>query len=134
MKQYAKAVVVLSLAGFGAACDDFIQGEGLTENPNNPVGATAQQQLVAVQARMSTLLEGQLARTAGIYTQQIIGSNNQQQTVSSYAYGETDYSGFFSGFYVGGGLVAIRNVQTMAGEAEDALLEGVGKVWEGLAM
>ena len=134
MKKYAKAGVVLSLALVGAACDDFIQGPGLTENPNNPVGATAQQQLVAVQARMATLLEGQLARTAGIYTQQIIGSNNQQQTVTAYAYGETDYSGFFSGFYVGGGLVAIRNVQTLAADAEDAFLVGVGKVWEGLAM
>jgi hypothetical protein len=134
MKKYAKAGVVLSLALVGAGCDDFIQGPGLTENPNSPTGATAAQQLVAVQARMSTLLEGQLARTAGIYTQQIIGSNNQQLQVTSYQYGETDYSGFFSGFYVGGGLVAIRNVQTLAQEASDPTLVGIGKIWEGLAM
>ena len=133
MKRYAKAAVVLSLA-IGAGCDDFIQGPGLTENPNSPTGGTAAQQLIAVQARMSTLLEGQLARTAGIYTQQIIGSNNQQQTVSQYAYGETDYSGFFSSFYVGGGLVAIRNVQSLAEAAGDGVLLGIGKVWEGLAM
>ncbi|HEY0673612.1 MAG TPA: SusD/RagB family nutrient-binding outer membrane lipoprotein [Longimicrobiales bacterium] len=133
MKRYAKAAVVLSLA-LGAGCDDFIQGPGLTENPNSPTGGTAAQQLIAVQARMSTLLEGQLARTAGIYTQQIIGSNNQQQTVSQYAYGETDYSGFFTGFYVGGGLVAMRNVQTLAEEAGDGVLLGIAKIWEGLAV
>jgi hypothetical protein len=133
MKKYAKAAVVLSLA-LGAGCDDFIQGPGLTENPNNPVGGTAQQQLIAVQARMATLLEGQLARTAGIYTQQIIGSNNQQLQVTSYQYGETDYSGFFSGFYVGGGLVALRNIQALAAEQGDRLLEGIALVWEGLAM
>ena len=133
MNKYGKAVVVL-LALSGAGCDDFIQGPGLTENPNNPVTATAQQQLVAVQARMATLLEGQLARTAGIYTQQIIGSNNQQLLVTGYQYGESDYSGFFSGFYAGGGLLAIRNVQTLAVEAGDKTLEGIGKIWEGLAV
>ncbi len=133
MKRYAKAAVVLSLA-LGAGCDDFIQGPGLTENPNSPTGGTAAQQLIAVQARMSTLLEGQLARTAGIYTQQIIGSNNQQQTVSQYGYGETDYTGFFTGFYVGGGLVAMRNVQALAEAENNGVLLGIGKIWEGLAI
>lgn len=134
MKKYVKAGVVLSFALFGAGCDDFIQGPGLTETPNSPATGTAQQQLISVQARMATLLEGQLARTAGIYTQQIIGQNNQQLTVSQYLYGESDYSGFFSGFYVGGGLVAIRNVQALTAESGDKLLEGVALVWEGLAM
>jgi hypothetical protein len=83
---------------------------------------------------MATLLEGQLARTAGIYTQQLIGSNNQQLQVTQYQYGENDYSGFMSGFYVGGGLVAIRNVQTIANEAGDQVTEGIAKLWEGLAM
>ncbi len=133
MKKYAKAAVVLSLA-FGAGCDDFIQGPGLTENPNSPVSGTAAQQLIAVQARMSTLLEGQLARTAGIYTQQIIGSNNQQLLVTQYTYGETDYQAFMSGFYVGGGLVAIRNIQALATEADDDLMLGIAKIWEGLAV
>lgn len=134
MKKYGKVGVVLSLALFGAACDDFIQGPGLTENPNSPTGGTAQQQLIAVQARFATLLEGQLARTAGIYTQQIIGSNNQQLQVTGYSYGESDYSGFFSGFYAGGGLLAIRNVQALSTAAGDKTLEGISLVWEGLAM
>lgn len=132
MKKYAKAAVVLSLF-IGAGCDDFIQGPGLTETPNSPASGTAQQQLIAIQARMATLLEGQLARTAGIYTQQIIGQNNQQLLVTQYLYGESDYSGFFSGFYVGGGLVAMRNVQSMSAAAGDQLLLGIAKIWEGLA-
>ena len=133
MRKYGKAGIVLSLALLGAGCDSFIQGPGLTETPNSPASGTKEQQLVAIEARMSTLMEGQLARTAGIYTQQIIGSNNQQLTVTGYAYTESDYSGFFSGFYTGGGLVAMRNVQTLAHEADDKLLEGIAKVWEGLA-
>jgi hypothetical protein len=133
MKRYAKAVAVLALA-IGAGCDDFIQGPGLTENPNNPVGGTAAQQLIAVQARMSTLLEGQLARTAGIYTQQIIGQNNQQLLVTQYTYGEADYQGFYTGVYVGGGLVALRNIQAMSAADGDKLMEGIALVWEGLLM
>src|SRR5687768_14525251 len=133
MRKYLKAGVVFSLA-LAAACDSFIQGPGLTENPNSPVTGTAQQQLIAVQARMATLLEGQLARTAGIYTQQIIGSNNQQLTVTGYGYGESDYSGFFSGVYSGGGLVAMRNIQAAAVATDDKLLEGIAKVWEGLTI
>ena len=134
MNKYAKAGVVLSLVLIGAACDSFIQGPGLTETPNSPADGTMQQQLIAIEARMATLMEGQLARTAGIYTQQIIGQNNQQLTVTQYAYGESDYTAFFSGFYVGGGLVAMRNVQKLATEADDKLLLGIAKVWEGLAV
>jgi hypothetical protein len=134
MKRYARAGLVFALTLLSAGCDDFIQGPGLTENPNSPVSGTARQQLIAVQARMSTLLAGQLARTAGIYTQQIIGSNNQQLQVTQYLYGELDYDGFFNGFYVGGGLVAIRNIQTLARAENDRLMEGIALVWEGLAM
>jgi hypothetical protein len=134
MKQYVKAGLVLSLTLLSAGCDSFIQGPGLTENPNSPISGTAKQQLIAVQARMSTLLEGQLARTAGIYTQQIIGSNNQQLQVTQYQYGELDYSGFFNGFYVGGGLLAMRNVQAQARAENDKLMEGIALVWEGLTM
>jgi hypothetical protein len=133
MNRYARTGVVL-LALFAAACDDFIQGPGLTENPNSPTQGTAQQQMIAIHQRMTTLLEGQLARTAGIYTQQIVGFFNQQLTVTRYQYSESDYSGFFSGFYTGGGLVAIRNVQAQSAAADDKLLEGIAKVWEGLAI
>jgi starch-binding outer membrane protein, SusD/RagB family len=135
MNRYIKAgAVVLTLSVVGAGCDSFIQGPGLTENPNSPAGGTPKQQLISVQARMATLLEGQLARTAGIYTQQIMGANNQQLTVSQYQYGESDYSAFFSGFYVGGGLVALRNIQAASEASGDQLMLGIANVWEGLAM
>jgi hypothetical protein len=134
MKWYARAGLVLSLTSLVAGCDDFIQGPGLTANPNSPIEGTAKQQLIAVQARMSTLLEGQLARTAGIYTQQIIGAATQQLEVTQYVYGEDNYSGAFNGFYSGGGLLAMRNVQALARARNDRLMEGVALVWEGLAM
>jgi hypothetical protein len=134
MKRWIKGPIVFSLAFVLAGCDDYIQGPGLTVNPNSATTGTAKQQLIAHQARMSTLLEGQLARTAAIYTQQLSGPNNQQLQVAQYLYGELDYSGFWNGVYSGGGLRAIRNVQDLAAGSNDNLMLGIAKIWEGLLM
>ena len=77
MTTSSKAGTVLALLLCGAGCTEFLSGPGLTENPNNPLEVTALQQLIAMQSNMATRLEGQIARCAGIYTQQLIGSNNQ---------------------------------------------------------
>lgn len=116
------------------ACEDWLTGPGLTENPNSPTSATAQQQLIAVQASAWTRLEGQLARNATIWTQQMIGSNNQQLTYATqYSYTEADVGGQMTGFYTGGGLVGMRNVQAAANAAGDPFLEGIGMIWEGFS-
>ena len=135
MNTYRKAVTVLALTLIGAGCSDFLSGPGLTENPNNPTEATPLQQFVSMQANMATRLEGQLARCAGIFTQQLIGSNNQQlQWCTGYGISESDISGQMSGFYTGGGLVALRNVQAAAQASGDDFLLGIAKIWEGYAM
>jgi hypothetical protein len=129
MKTFRK-VVALALAIVAAGCSDFLSGHGLTENPNNPTVGTPLQQLIAMQANMATRLEGQLARCAGVFTQQLIGSNNQQLSYcTQYGVSEQDISGQMSGFYTGGGLVAMRNIQNSG----DPLLAGIAKIWEGLA-
>ena len=123
----------MSLALAAGACNDYLQGPGLTENPNSATLATAQQQLIAVQANMFARLEGQIARNASIYTQQLIGSNNQQLTYATqYDIREGDIGQNFTGFFTGGGLIAMRNIQAF-GEAEDKFMLGVGKVWEGFS-
>ena len=134
MNRYAKSGAVALLALFGASCSDFLQGPGLTVNPNSPIEGTALQQLIAVQANMFTRMEGQVARCAGIFTQQLIGSNNQQlQYCTQYGVVESDISGQMSGFYTGGGLVGLRNVQAAAVASGDKFIEGIAKVWEGYA-
>jgi hypothetical protein len=134
MTGYKRAGVALSLALLSAGCDSFLAGPGLTENPNNPVDASTTAQFVAVQANMFTRLEGQLARFAGIFTQQLIGSNNQQQLQGTqYGVVEGDVSGFMTAFYTGGGLVGMRKVQEAAEAAGDAQWEGIAKIWEAYA-
>src|SRR3954451_789210 len=127
MKNSMRLVLGLSVL-LTAACSDFLNGPGLTENPNSPTVVTARQQLIAVQAGTFTRLEGQLARSAGIYTQQLIGSNNQQlQWATQYGQSESDIPGTMSGFYTGTGLFGLRNIQTAANAADDKVLECIAK-------
>jgi starch-binding outer membrane protein, SusD/RagB family len=133
MNKFANGGVALSLVLVAGACSDFLQGPGLTENPNSATLASAQQQLISVQANMNARLEGQIARNASIYTQQIIGANNQQLTYATqYDIREGDIGQNFTGFFTGGGLVAMRNIQAFGAES-DKFMEGVGKIWEALA-
>jgi hypothetical protein len=124
------AMAVLGLTAAG--CDDLLVGPGLTENPNRPVEASAEQLLIGIQGRQFVLHEGQLARIAAIWTQQIAGVFNQQKEQGSqYNYTENDISqNFWRGVYTGGGLVDIRKVRAMAKESGNARLEGIAKVWE----
>lgn len=134
MNRYRRAGVALSLALLGAGCGDFLSGPGLTESPNTPTEVTTLQQLIAVQANMFTRLEGQLARSAGIYTQQIIGSNNQQlQWATQYQQSESDIPAHMSAFYTGAGLLGLRNIQAASNAAGDPFVEGIAKIWEGFA-
>lgn len=135
MNTFAKAATVLALAFIGAGCSEFLSGPGLTENPNDPTQATAVQQLIAVQANMSARLEGQIARCASIFTQQLIGSNNQQLSYcTAYGVTEADISGQMSGFYTGAGLKGMRNVQALARASADSFMVGMAVTWEGFAM
>jgi hypothetical protein len=136
MHKSVRAGLALSLTLAGVTgCKDWLTGPGKSENPNSPVSATAAQQLIAVQASAWTRLEGQLARNAAMYTQQMIGSNNQQLTYGTqYQYLETDVGGQMTGFYTGAGLIGLRNIQAYSKTAGDPFMEGIGKAWEGFTM
>jgi hypothetical protein len=113
------------------ACSDFLTGPELSENPNQPVTTTATQLFIAAQAQGFTRQEGQLARLAGMFTQQLSGTFNQQLSWGSqYLSTESDWSGQFAGFYTGGGLVDWRKIQSAARSSGDSQFEGMAKVWE----
>src|SRR5215213_5716857 len=129
MKSYAKVAVALVSVVAVIGCDSYLSGPGLTENPNSATEGTTLQQLIAVQANMFTRLEGHMARSAGMYTQQIVGSNNQQLTWGTqYGASESDIPGHMSAFYTGGGLVGMRNIQAGAIESGDTFIDGTAQV------
>jgi len=84
---------------------------------------------------MATRMEGQLARCADVFVQQMTGSNNQQAAVLHAVRGPGGgHLGQMSGFYHGGGLFGLRNVQAAAQASGTTYLLGMAKVWEGFAM
>jgi starch-binding outer membrane protein, SusD/RagB family len=130
------AGVVLGVAAL-AGCEDFLSGPGLTQDPNFPTQATAEQLFVAAQARLFLQLEGQSARTAAIWTQQVAGINNQQRDYGSrydYARNELDTNTAFNGFYQSGGLVDLRRLQEQAAADGNVRLQAYGKIIEAFMM
>lgn len=121
------------MAVAAAGCSDFLTGEGLSESPNTPTEATARQLFAAAQASQFTHWESQLARLAAMYTQQLAGTNNQQQSWGSqYLLTEGDISARFSAIYTGGGLIDLRRIQAATRDAGDERFEGIAKVWEAM--
>ena len=123
------ALVALLAVGSGA-CDSFLTGPKLTENPNAPTQAARDQLFVAFQSAQFTQLEGALARTACIFVQQCAGVDRQYLSLGQYSFTEDDFSGEFSQVYIGGGLVDIRKVQASADADNDQVYGGIARVWE----
>lgn len=125
------AAVVLGLT----ACDDLLQGPGLTENPNSPTVASAEQLFVGVQARQAIIQQGQLARTTTIWVQQLSGIFNQQKEYGAfYNYSENEVNQSYNSIYVGGGLVDQRKVRELAAAAGNVRLEAIAMIYEALTI
>jgi starch-binding outer membrane protein, SusD/RagB family len=130
------AGVALGLAVM-AGCDDFLTGPGLTEDPNFPTAATTDQLFVATQTRLFLQMEGQSARTAAIWTQQIAGINNQQRDYGSrydYSRNELDTNQSFNGFYQSGGLVDLRRLRASAGAEGNTRVQAMAMIMEAYMM
>lgn len=133
MQRHLKLAGILATGASLAGCSDFLTGPGLTETPNNPTEVSSIQLFVAMQARQFVTQEGQLARQASIYTQQMSGIFNQQlEWGTRYSVTENDISGHYAGIYAGGGLLDMRRIQ--ADETASAKLKAITKVWEAFTM
>jgi starch-binding outer membrane protein, SusD/RagB family len=125
------AAVVVGLT----ACDDLLQGPGLTENPNSPTAASAEQLFVGVQARHAIFQQGQLARTTTIWIQQLSGVFNQQKEYGAfYNYSENEVQQSYNSVYVGGGLVDQRKVREMAAAVGNVRLEAIAMIYEAMTI
>jgi starch-binding outer membrane protein, SusD/RagB family len=137
MRRHMKVVgLAFGLAAL-AGCEDFLTGPGLTENPNFPTEVTAEQVFVATQARLFVQMEGQIARTASIWTQQIAGINNQQKEYGSeyeYASLELQTRTPFNGIYQSGGLIDLRRLQELAADGGNDRLEAIAMILEAFSM
>src|SRR5438477_6931879 len=85
------ARVALLVAVASTACDSFLTGPGLTEDPNAPTQASRDQLFVSFQAAQFTQFEGALSRTACIFVQQCAGTDRQYLSLGEYNFTEDDF-------------------------------------------
>src|SRR5256886_17481522 len=73
LREINVAVVSLGLALGAAGCGNFLTGDKLTNDPNNPSQATPEQLFVGVQANMFSSQENSVAMTVCMWMQQCMG-------------------------------------------------------------
>ncbi len=130
--------LALALASAGWGCSDFLTGEGIDTNPNSVDQLTRPGPLyVGVQAAQVVQYEGQLARYAALYTQQVAGNARQQVGYDRGTTGPGDTDTYFTSVYGatrtvtgGGGLLDIHKMQQIARALNDSAYIGIGKIWE----
>src|SRR5664279_3833384 len=126
----AAATSVLLLAG----CSDFLKGPGLSNNPNVPTTASADQLWVGSQVAVMAQWENYPFMLFFLWAQQISGVNRQWQNYADFQAG-TDQGaadGAFNQTYGPGGLVDLRKVDTIVTASGNLKFRGEAEVLEAL--
>jgi hypothetical protein len=127
------ALVAVGLTA--ASCKgDYLTGGDLSNDPNRPKNATANQLFAASEGSIWALLGSDPARVTGMWARQFAGGQNQYQSIYNYLYDEGIQSGFNIGLYVSGGLVDIVRAQQLARDAGNFNLLGITQVQEAITM
>jgi hypothetical protein len=140
MRQSIKVALTLGLAVGAAGCSDYLSGPGVDQDPNNVINLSRAAPLyVGIQAAGPPQREGQLARLALMYMQQVAGIDRQQADFDLYGATQADTDTYFGAVYGtsnvitgGGGLLDIHKLQQIGLAAGDSLYVGIGKVYEAL--
>jgi starch-binding outer membrane protein, SusD/RagB family len=134
MKRYirsaALAAIIPLLAAVGCG-DDYLKCADCITSPNAPTSATSSQRLVAVQAKLTQFLNGNMARVVSMWMQQMAGTDGQY--VSQDLYVLDGGSGDFSMPYTGGGLIDLRAIEANSTATGDKTFLGIAqilKAWE----
>jgi hypothetical protein len=135
MRTSIRAVAgVLAVVGTLTACDDYLTGPGITDDPNQPTQASLDQLFYGSQQQQYLFHTGDLARHAAMWTQQMGGIGNQTTSLYQYVVNEQNLNGAFSQIYSNGGLIGLRTLQARADSAQDKTYSGIAKVYEGFLM
>jgi starch-binding outer membrane protein, SusD/RagB family len=122
------ATIPLLVAGCGS---DYLKCASCITSPNAPTMATSAQRLVAVQAKLTQFLNGNMGRVVSMWMQQMAGTQLQYQTQDLYVL--DGGSGDFSMPYTGGGLIDLRAIEVNALATGDKTFLGIAQVikaWE----
>ena len=133
MKRYIRsAALAAAIPVVVASCgDNYLKCADCITSPNAPTAATSTQRLVAVQAKLTQFLNGNLPRVISMWMQQMAGTQLQYQVQDLYVL--DGGSGDFSMPYTGGGLIDIRSIEASSAASGDKIFLGIAqtlKAWE----
>ena len=133
------ALVSLGLLLGTAGCDSFLTGDKLSQDPNRPTIASAQQLFIGVQAGQFAFQEGTVAMMMCEWVQSCSAGNSRfVQQAAQYVFNETSNiaanGGDWINAYAGGGLVDIKRLEDAVGAANDSVWLGITQMWEALTM
>jgi len=142
MRTLYQVVLGLGLALGAAGCSNYLSAPDVTRDPTKPSVLTKSGPLyIGVQEAGPPQREGQLARWATEYTQQISGFSRQQIGFDLYQAKPSDTDTYFAAFYGssnvltgGGGLLDLHKIQNVARVNGDSLYLGIAKVYEAMYM
>jgi hypothetical protein len=126
MNRYFGAVLAATVVA-AAGCSNYLDcGECIT-SPTSPTQATSTQRLVATQAKLWQLVNGDLARETSMFMQQMAGVGNQYQVIDKYSL-DASGGGDFTTPYGGAGLIDLKRVDADSRAAGDKTMLGISLV------
>lgn len=129
--KFTGLIAGLFAAGALTACNDFLSGPKLTDDPNKQQEVrTPDQYFIPVQANMWFLNEGQVARLTSVWHQQMAGTERQFSSFDVYTVSESDLELEWSTIYTGGGVIDARKLQAAANTVSDRKYAGIAKIYE----
>src|SRR5690348_17689332 len=114
------ALACLGLLLGTTGCDAFLTGDKLSNNPNLPTSASAQQLFIGVQAGQFAFQEGTVAMMMCQWVQACSGGNSRfVQQAAQYVFNESSNIAANSVDWIlaydGGGLIDIKKVEAAVG-------------------
>lgn len=130
--KFKRSAAILTMLMAATACNSFLTGDKLSNDPNQPTKADPYLLLNGVQATQFTNLTGAASRAFGIFTQQFAGTDRQYGSLEVYNFSSDDYTSTFNSTYSSGGLLDINKIETSSAAAGDKVFLGIAQVWKAI--
>ena len=129
--QLKGAICAAALVVVAAGCNNFLKGDDLTKDPNNPLNATPAQFFASVQSNLWQQQTGDLARLTSMWLQQVVGAARQAQgTYTFVGVTESSFDAEFARVYQGGGILDLRKIDSTSLVLGDSIFLGISNIVE----
>jgi hypothetical protein len=134
VKQTIRIALCAGLLAVGTAgCNDFLKGGELSHNPTRPVTANISQLFVSSEVALWGQQTESLGRLVAMWTQQLEGVARQAKGTYTYVgVSEGTFDGEFEIPYIGGGLIDLHVVDSMARASNDRRYLGMAQIIEAM--